>query len=216
MPLRRFRAAVDFYAFKRLNVHMIIGIVSHKGGVGKTTTAVHLAALLQRRGKTLLIDGDINRSALAWSRRGSLPFQVVDAIAAPRHAREAEHMVIDSAAHPSPADLEALVEGSDRLLVLTEPEAMSLDVLPAMLADLDRLKSDKHRVLITKVSPLSQAADVREMLEGLNVWTLKRHIRAYAAYRKAALMGVTVDRVTDDYAAEAFSDYQKVFREVMA
>jgi chromosome partitioning protein len=57
---------------------MIITVASFKGGVAKTTTAVHLAAYLQDRSPTLLIDGDPNRSATGWSRRGQLPFKVVD------------------------------------------------------------------------------------------------------------------------------------------
>ena len=42
---------------------MFITVASYKGGVGKTTTAVHLAAYLQTLAATLLIDGDPNRSA---------------------------------------------------------------------------------------------------------------------------------------------------------
>ncbi|QKD81208.1 ParA family protein [Thermoleptolyngbya sichuanensis A183] len=34
-----------------------------KGGVGKTTAAIHLAAFLQAQGETLPIDADPNRSA---------------------------------------------------------------------------------------------------------------------------------------------------------
>ena len=37
---------------------MIYAVVNTKGGVGKTTTAVHLATMLARTERTLLIDGD--------------------------------------------------------------------------------------------------------------------------------------------------------------
>jgi chromosome partitioning protein len=56
---------------------MIVTVASFKGGVGKTTTALHLAAYLQTKAPALLVDGDFNRSAFDWAGRGSLPFKVV-------------------------------------------------------------------------------------------------------------------------------------------
>ena len=42
---------------------MIITVAGFKGGVGKTTTAIHLACYFaQQSEKTLLVDGDPNRS----------------------------------------------------------------------------------------------------------------------------------------------------------
>jgi chromosome partitioning protein len=49
---------------------VIITVAGHKEGVGKTTTAFHLAAILQEQAPTLLLDGDETRNATAWSRRG--------------------------------------------------------------------------------------------------------------------------------------------------
>jgi len=37
---------------------MIYAVLNTKGGVGKTTTAVHLTTMLARVGETLLIDDD--------------------------------------------------------------------------------------------------------------------------------------------------------------
>ena len=49
---------------------MIFSVASFKGGVGKTTTAVHLAAYLQTLAPTLLLDADQTKNATAWSQRG--------------------------------------------------------------------------------------------------------------------------------------------------
>jgi chromosome partitioning protein len=57
------------YAFgEYLGLIMIITIASFKGGVGKSTTAIHLAQYLATRlggGKVVLADGDPNHSALS-------------------------------------------------------------------------------------------------------------------------------------------------------
>ena len=57
---------------------MIVTLASVKGGVGKSTCAIHIAAYLQAHAKTLLVDSDRIRSCVAWSKRGKLPFPVID------------------------------------------------------------------------------------------------------------------------------------------
>ena len=47
---------------------MIYAVVNTKGGVGKTTTAVHLATMLAKKSQNaLLIDGDPQASAASWA-----------------------------------------------------------------------------------------------------------------------------------------------------
>jgi chromosome partitioning protein len=68
---------------------MMITVAGFKGGVGKAPTAIHLAAYFaQTSDKTLLVDGDPNRSSLSWAKRGTLPFPVCDLMAAAKASRK--------------------------------------------------------------------------------------------------------------------------------
>ncbi len=56
----------------------VIGVIGRKGGSGKTTIAVHLAAVLATQGKNVaLVDADTQGSATYWAEPGHLPMQVV-------------------------------------------------------------------------------------------------------------------------------------------
>ncbi|MDW9658532.1 AAA family ATPase [Sinorhizobium meliloti] len=86
---------------------MILALLNQKGGVGKTTLALHLAGEWARRGlRITLIDADPQASALDWSEQRSrecLPrlFGVVglsrDTLhhEAPELARNVDHIIID-------------------------------------------------------------------------------------------------------------------------
>ena len=196
---------------------MILTVASFKGGVGKTTSAVHFAACLQRLAPTLLIDGDPNRSASGWARHGKLPFKVIDERLAAKFVRHYEHVVIDTKARPEEEDLRALAEGCDMLVVPTTPDALSLDALMLTVNALGSLGADRYRVLITMTppKPSRDGEEARLLLEEANLPMFESSIRRVVAFQRAALYGVLVSEVNDPRAADAWGDYERAAHEVL-
>ncbi len=196
---------------------MITTVASYKGGVGKSTTAVHLAAYLHARGPTVLVDGDPNRSVTSWAGRGQLPFRVVDERQAPRHVRDAEHVVIDTKARPEREDLAALADGCDLLIIPTTPDALALDALMTTVETLRAIGAERFKVLLAIVPPRPSrdGDDARAMIAGAGLPLFGGAVRRAVAFQKAALAGCVVSEVKDPRAAEAWADYEAIGRELL-
>ncbi|MEL6160802.1 MAG: ParA family protein [Cyanobacteria bacterium J06554_11] len=196
---------------------MIITVASFKGGVGKTTTAIHLAAFLQGQGETVLIDADPNRSAIGWATRGDLPFQVMDEWNADQSVKPNSNVVIDTQARPTPEDLSALAQTCDLLVLPTTPDVLALDALVLTVEYLKAISTSHYRILITAIPPKPSKAgqEVRDLLKEANLPLFSHGIRRFSAFQKAALKGIPVYSVRDPRAEAGWEDYEKVGNEIL-
>ena len=196
---------------------MIITVASFKGGVGKTTTAVHLAAYFRLRDKTVLIDGDPNRSSTAWSARGGLPFDVADEAMTAKVARAYEHLIFDTAARPDPEVLKVLADGCDVLVIPTTSDGLSFDALMLTVEALRKIEAKRYRILLTMTPPRpardGEIAQEALIAQGLPVFA--RTIRHLKAFKTAGTQGVLVSDVKDPRAQFGWEDYVSIGDDLM-
>ena len=111
---------------------MIVALLNQKGGVGKTTLALHLAGQWARKGERVtLVDADPQGSALDWSQQRSREgverlFGVVGLARDTLHreaselARDADHVVIDGPPRVAGLMRSALL-AADLVLIPVQP-----------------------------------------------------------------------------------------------
>ena len=194
----------------------IVTVTGYKGGVGKSTTAVHLATYFSDRAPTILVDGDPNRTALSWAGRGGggFVFDVVDERQAMKVINKADFVVIDTPARPDSDDLKELSKGCDLLILPTKPDIVSCEPMLEMVKDLGKAN---FRCLLTIVAPKpsKEGATLREELLNGGVPVFKSMIRRTSGFEKAAMEGVSIRDTKDSRFRLAWRDYESLGKEVM-
>lgn len=197
----------------------ITALVSLKGGVGKTTSTMHLAAVAAGEGrKVIVLDGDSEQSALNWSElsaiRHPLPFSVQlcgerTLINQVRDLRQDGHTVfIDT----PPNDRTLLMKASgiaDHIVVPVAPTGIDLDRLRGtlqLLSDTSQISGrdlDVAIVLVRFTARKALAREAEELLKDFPI--LDTRIRALKTYEEA--FGSNPEYLTE---------YAQVWKELVA
>lgn len=196
-----------------------IAIISQKGGAGKTTLAVHLAAAAQDAGMVaLIVDTDPQATASLWATwRQDNPPEVIDSppprlAAKIRQAQEqgAQWILIDTPPHADSA-ARAAVEVADLILIPCRPSAFDLSAIETTAKLVQLLRKPAYVVFTAgphKAPRVYQEAG--ELVESYGTRPCPFQVPDRAAYRHASAEGRTVMEL--EPAGKAAEDIRQLYK----
>lgn len=181
-----------------------IALINQKGGVGKTTVALHLAAAFQQHGgDALVLDLDPQASATEWHDARSEPLPHVESIQPARLAKVVEHaaeigthaLILDTAPHAESTALDA-ARCADLVLVPCQPSIMDLRAMRKTVELLKLVRVPAFAIL-NSVPPHGTVADeAAEMIEGsLGLGVCPVRLGDRVAYNRCLIAGQVAQEV---------------------
>lgn len=165
----------------------VLAIINAKGGVGKTTTATHLAVTAERLGLvTAILDLDPQPSSTLWADHREAAQPVVVAAQAARlpvfikqaRQQEADLIILDTPPKAEATAAEAAAH-ADAILIPMQPKPLDLDALPQTI-QLARASGKRFFVVLNNAPVQGQEiSDTRATLgaAGIEVAPIVLHSR---------------------------------------
>lgn len=202
-----------------------IGFVNQKGGVGKTTLAVHCAYWCSKKGSAIVIDADAQQSSSNWLKDLGIPCKVVndpedllDALAV--LPEQYDSVIVDGPGGMSEVT-KAILYGVDIALVPCKPSALdthSSSRIIRMIRQAQKIRSGKPKSVMFLNQAVKGTLLLRESMEMLNNFgfpSLKSIIYNRQAICDAPGQGTTVWKSSGSAAKAARKDFESLFQEVI-
>lgn len=206
----------------------VIAVINQKGGTGKTTLALNLAAGLARRAPTAVADADPQRSISQWIAMGETEdvllaaTQINDTAAAATIAQLKQHhhyVVVDCPPTVQGSVIEAIMASANLVLIPVLPSPLDLWASVEMVALVaqaqQRNRSLQAYLVLNQVetrNALSRA--MQQAVAEFDVPLLQAHLQRRAAYRNAAVEGVSVYAL-GSRGAQAAGDIESIIEEIL-
>ena len=180
----------------------VVAVANQKGGVGKTTLAMNMAAGLTRRGSCIVVDADEQRSATMWielsDSQKEFPAKVVPAEdKIKKQIIQFDYIVIDCPPEIKSDSTMSAIEISQVLLIPLLPSPMDLWASTRIEELIKQVKQVNPIisafVVLNQIEPRSaMSRGMDDALQELNIPVLRHRLRRRASYRTAALEGCSI------------------------
>jgi chromosome partitioning protein len=203
----------------------VVAVVNQKGGAGKTTTTMNLAAVASEGSRVLVVDVDPQQSATWWATTAgdSLPFDFAEetdpAFLSAIRSLPYEFVFVDTPGSLSDtAVLSTVLDAADFVVVPTEPEALCVPPMVRTIKTLVEPKRIPFRVLLSKVDMrvAGQLEEAESLIDEMRLPRFKRPIRKYKAHADAPVTGAVATTYAESRQTfKAIDDYRAVSLEMM-
>lgn len=207
----------------------VVAVVNQKGGAGKSTTVMNLAAVAAQSSRVLVVDVDPQKSVTDWAAAAEkqpeemqLPFDTATE-KDPEVLKKIRKTGYDIVFVDTPGSLEntelieTVVSNADFVVMPTEPTKLALHPLMNTYRTIVKPLGVDYRVVVTRVDSRAtgDADDAKEILTKAGLHVCNAYVRSYKTHERAPGTGEVVTNYENSRIAQkAAMDYKDVALEL--